>query len=149
MSNEERQKALGSINDIYGIFKQRVIDGRENLNDIEALDDIALGRVWSGKRAKELGLVDETGNLYDAIDAAKLEAEISPEHSVDIVEYPEVKNFSFFNLFSQDDDAKMEIVNLKDLFPEEFADELEALEIIPVIMDNEIQFLMPYKINIK
>lgn len=36
----------------------------------EQVDSIAQGRVWSGKKAKELGLVDELGNLDDAIDAA-------------------------------------------------------------------------------
>lgn len=36
----------------------------------EQVDSIAQGRVWSGKKAKELGLVDELGNLNDAIDAA-------------------------------------------------------------------------------
>ena len=30
----------------------------------------------------------------------------------------------------------------------ELAEELEILEILPIIMDNELQFLMPYKINI-
>jgi len=37
---------------------------------LEQVDAIAQGRVWSGKKAKELGLVDELGNLTDAIVAA-------------------------------------------------------------------------------
>lgn len=37
---------------------------------LEQVDSIAQGRVWSGVRAKELGLVDELGNLPDAIAAA-------------------------------------------------------------------------------
>ena len=36
----------------------------------EQVDDIAQGRVWSGKKAKELGLVDELGSYQQAIDAA-------------------------------------------------------------------------------
>ncbi|MFT6732825.1 MAG: protease-4 [Polaribacter sp.] len=40
---------------------------------LEEVDNIAQGRVWSGKRAKDLGLVDELGSLNDAIkSAAKL-----------------------------------------------------------------------------
>lgn len=43
----------------------------ENRNmTLEQVDAIAQGRVWSGKKAKELGLVDELGNLTDAIIAA-------------------------------------------------------------------------------
>ena len=149
LTKSEQEKTLNSINDIYNIFKERVIDGRKNLNNIDELDEIALGRVWSGKRAKELGLVDETGNLYDAIEIAKIDALIPPNDDIEIVEYPQVKNFSLFDLFTNDnDDTRLQIIKLTDLFPEEFSNELETLEIIPIIMDNEIQFLMPYKINI-
>jgi len=37
---------------------------------LEEVDKIAQGRVWSGKRAKELGLVDQLGGLNDAIESA-------------------------------------------------------------------------------
>jgi protease-4 len=37
---------------------------------LEQVDAIAQGRVWSGKKAKELGLVDELGDLTDAVVAA-------------------------------------------------------------------------------
>ena len=148
LSDSEREKVMANINDIYGIFKQRVIDGRNNLSDIDQLDDIALGRVWSGKKAKELGLVDENGNLYDAIELAKLDALIPPNEDIDIVEYPTVREFNLFDIFSKgSDDTKVKIMKLRNLFPEEMSNELEALEIIPVIMDDEIQFLMPYTIN--
>jgi len=42
----------------------------------------------------------------------------------------------------------VQLIDLNTLFPDKLAKELEVLEIIPVIMDNEIQFLMPYKINL-
>lgn len=39
----------------------------------EAVDKVGGGHVWSGTRAKELGLIDEFGNLQDAVNyAAKL-----------------------------------------------------------------------------
>lgn len=57
-----------SINRGYQEFIQLVADNR-NMT-LEQVDAIAQGRVWSGKKAKELGLVDELGNLTDAIVAA-------------------------------------------------------------------------------
>ena len=41
----EKEKIQESLNHTYDIFKTRVIDGRENLNNIDELDDIALGRI--------------------------------------------------------------------------------------------------------
>ncbi len=57
-----------SINRGYQEFIQLVASNR-NMT-VEEVDAIAQGRVWSGKKAKELGLVDELGNLTDAVVAA-------------------------------------------------------------------------------
>ncbi|WP_019028115.1 signal peptide peptidase SppA [Colwellia piezophila] len=57
-----------SINKGYQEFIQLVADNRGMT--VEEVDAIAQGRVWSGKKAKELGLVDELGNLTDAVVAA-------------------------------------------------------------------------------
>ena len=122
---------------------------KENLNDIEALDEVALGRVWTGTKAKEHGLVDITGGFYDAINVAKKSALISDDQEVDIVELPRTGDFSLIDLFSsEDEESKIEFIDFKTILPNELAEELEVFDIIPVIMDNEIQFLMPYKIKI-
>jgi protease-4 len=57
-----------SINKGYQDFITLVAQNR-NMT-LEQVDAIAQGRVWSGQKAKELGLVDELGNLTDAIVAA-------------------------------------------------------------------------------
>ena len=44
---------------------------------IEDVDKVAQGRVWSGAKAKELGLVDNLGSYADAIDAAAAKAELA------------------------------------------------------------------------
>jgi protease-4 len=48
---------------------QRVAAGR-NL-PVERVREIAKGHVWTGVQAKQLGLVDELGGFYDAVDKAK------------------------------------------------------------------------------
>jgi len=149
LTADERKKIENSIIDIYDIFKNRVIEGRENLNDIDALDEIALGRVWTGDKAKEHGLVDITGGFYDAINVAKNSASIPENEEIEIVELPHNKQFSLFDLFSgSDKESNIEFIDFKTILPDELAEELEVLDIIPVIMDNEIQFLMPYQIKI-
>lgn len=57
-----------SINNGYREFLEIVAEGR-NMS-VEAVDEIAQGRVWSGKTALELGLVDKLGNLEQAIASA-------------------------------------------------------------------------------
>ena len=54
----------------------------------EEVDEIAQGRVWTGKQALENGLVDELGGLEDAIDLAASLAEIDEYR---IRSYPDYK----------------------------------------------------------
>jgi protease-4 len=71
------------IENTYETFKQRVIEGR-SLSPQE-VENLAQGRVWSGKQALDNGLVDELGELSDALKAAAEAAEIS---EYNVLEYP-------------------------------------------------------------
>jgi protease-4 len=57
-----------SINKGYQNFITLVAENR-NMT-LAKVNEVAQGRVWSGKKAQELGLVDELGNLTDAVVAA-------------------------------------------------------------------------------
>ena len=81
----EKQTLLG-IENIYAIFKKRVIDGR-GLSP-EAVENIAQGRVWSGKQAVKNGLVDYLGDLDDAVAAAAKAANLENYNKM---EYPVFK----------------------------------------------------------
>jgi len=82
----EGQIIQQSVDEIYTTFKQRVADGRDmNVDDV---DEIAQGRVWTGKKANTIGLVDELGGLEDAITAA---AELADLENYRIKEYPRTK----------------------------------------------------------
>ncbi|WP_103020423.1 signal peptide peptidase SppA [Salinibacter altiplanensis] len=74
LSPDERRLLGGSIDATYDTFLQRVADARGM--DVEAVDQVAQGRVWSGQDAKEVGLVDTTGTLADAISAAGAAADL-------------------------------------------------------------------------
>ncbi len=63
-----------NIEDGYNRFITLVAEGRGMT--IEQVDEIAQGRVWSGKKAQELGLVDHLGNIDLAIEAAVRRAEL-------------------------------------------------------------------------
>jgi len=71
MTGEERAIIQVMVDDIYNQFVAVVAEGR-NMDEIQ-VRKLADGRIYTGNQAKQLGLVDELGNMYDAIDgAAKL-----------------------------------------------------------------------------
>lgn len=65
LSNEFHDYIKGSIDEIYQTFISHVAQGRKMTT--AEVDSIGQGRVWTGKEAKEIGLVDELGGLNDAI----------------------------------------------------------------------------------
>ena len=95
-------------------------------------------------------MIDEIGGLHDAIDISKESLGITRDSDVDIIEYPEVKEFSLFDfVINEDEKSEITDIDLDTLFPEEISDKLKALNIIPVIMNDDIQLLVPYNIEIK
>lgn len=67
-SAEELNILQGYIDRGYSLFRQRVADGRHL--KVEDVEKIAQGRVWLGKDAIGIKLVDQLGSLNDAIDMA-------------------------------------------------------------------------------
>lgn len=65
MTKEERDLLQGMMDDVHDQFIEAVAVGRDIKK--ERLIPIADGRVFTGRQAKELGLVDEIGNMQDAI----------------------------------------------------------------------------------
>ncbi len=70
MGEDEEAVMQEGVNRIYSRFIEVVRSGR-GFEDSVSVDKIAQGRVWSGKRAMDLGLVDEMGGLDAAIAYAK------------------------------------------------------------------------------
>jgi protease-4 len=68
------------VDRIYDGFIERVASGRSLERSV--VEENAQGRVWSGTRAKELGLVDELGGLDDAIALAAEKAGIADDYTV-------------------------------------------------------------------
>lgn len=66
MTAEERAIIQTMVDDMYNQFVAIVAEGRNM--DQARVRQLADGRIYTGNQAKELGLVDELGNMYDAID---------------------------------------------------------------------------------
>ena len=88
---EERKKIEESMQNVYDQFIERTAAARHMTP--EKVDEVAQGRVWTGEQAKQLGLIDELGGLYKAIDMAKARARIPADEEVDLVVYPPHRSF--------------------------------------------------------
>ncbi len=75
-----------SIDQVYGQFISHVANGRGI--ELDEVKKMAEGRVWSGRDAKDLGLVDELGDIDDAIKAAARLANIEKSHVPVVIEPP-------------------------------------------------------------
>lgn len=84
MNSEEQAMMQAMIERGYDLFTSRCADGRKMTQD--DIKKIAEGRVWLGKDALEIGLVDSLGNIDDAIAKA---AQLAGIESYDINYYPE------------------------------------------------------------
>jgi protease-4 len=87
LNETQRRYLQNSVDSTYQDFKERVAQGRKK--DIQFIDSIGQGRIWSGNRAIQLGLVDKLGGLDDAIASAARLAKISEYR---LKEYPEPYN---------------------------------------------------------
>lgn len=80
MTAEEEKILQTMVNDIYEQFIDVVAEGRKM--DREKVRKLADGRVFTGRQAKDIGLVDQMGNYYDAIKVAGKLAGIKGEPEV-------------------------------------------------------------------
>ena len=86
MSREDREFLQKLILDFYEVFLDRVSVGRKMPKD--EVRKIAEGRIYTGRQALKIGLVDRLGSLKDAIAAAREFASIPPSAEIKVVHYP-------------------------------------------------------------
>jgi protease-4 len=79
-SEAEKQFLQSSVTNTYQRFIEKVASGR-NI-DIAAVDAVAQGRVWAGKQAAALGLVDKLGGIDQAIESAAALAKLSDTYGI-------------------------------------------------------------------
>jgi protease IV len=71
------------MEEIYQRFKARVAAGRRR--SLETIEELARGRVWTGRQALSLGLIDEIGDFETAVRRAKELAEIPLDADIPVM----------------------------------------------------------------
>ncbi|MCX8526039.1 signal peptide peptidase SppA [Chryseobacterium formosus] len=129
-----------SVEGTYKRFVHFVTQNRKKT--FEQIDSVGGGRVWSGVRAKEIGLVDELGTLNDAVKFAAQKANLK---SYNVASYPK-KMTAFEQIFEDlnEDDISARVIKNKI--------GKANYEILEQLTDEKLKFEvkmeMPYKIKI-
>jgi protease-4 len=90
-SSQQKQILQDWMNEVYEDFKGHVMQARGD-RLVRPLEQMAGGRVYTGKQALELGLVDRIGTLQDAIRLAAQQAKLpAGEYAVRVI--PKPQNF--------------------------------------------------------
>ena len=137
LSTESRALMQKNVEDFYKVFIGRVAEGRGL--DVNYVDSIARGRVWTGRDALALGLVDTLGGIDVALEIAADMAGIS-NYSVKV--YPEAPStlMEMFNMTDEDARAKV-------LLPTQYGKYRFFSDIEKLCDSDPLQARLPYYIN--
>lgn len=143
-SDEGREAYRGFLQDFYDRFLGRVAEGRDM--PVEAVHEVAQGRVWTGAQALERGLVDELGGLDVAV--AKV-GELAEEPGLGLTRWP--RRRGFFDLLMEDlqgNDASVSVtVAGLELVDSAHLDEVLMLQ--RVLADGGVAALMPGRLQVR
>ena len=140
MNDGEKGLMQMYVNNGYDLFLTRCSDGRGISK--EDLDKIAQGRVWTGSKAKELGLVDELGGLDKALDIAIAKAGVD---AYTVMNYPEKESF-FESLMNTNPGNYIKARMLKGTMGEIYQ-QFSVLENFDKC--NRVQARVPFELNIQ
>ncbi len=146
-TDSQREVVTKMMEDMYGQFTSKAAEGRHM--PVEKLRKLAGGRVYSGRQAKENGLVDELGTLHDAVNEAKKLAGLEADADVRIEVLPEPTNF-FESLFG-DLEAEKEVrisTGLESLAPELVHLARKAAR-LRAVFDRPVAFMLPFELEIR
>lgn len=140
LTETEKRFLQAGTDSIYATFKTRVSEGRKK--DTAYVSSIAQGRVWTGARGLEAGLVDRIGTLQDAIDCAARMAKIKEYR---LREYPEKK--SLFERIMNNYKRSVKTKMIKEEIGESEYKTLQELKNIKQMIGTT-QARMPFKIDL-
>ena len=139
MRDGEKEILQSYVERGYDLFLTRCAEGRNIPKDTLAL--YAEGRVWTGSQAKEIGLVDELGDLKRAVEIAAELADIDEDYLV--YEYPKMRTFIEKLIDNKQNDIAAQTLK------EYLGDHYQIFSLIKNIKDQDyVQARLPYNFNV-
>lgn len=152
-SDTERAAMTKMLLEVYGQFTHKAATGRKM--EYKKLEAMARGRIYSGTRAKQLGLVDEIGTLDDAVAHAKKLAGLKPTDEIERLVLPRPSS-PFEALFGPiETRVKSPTIDVTSMIKSAvaanpaLARHLEALTVVELMASEPRMTLMPYVLKIR
>lgn len=140
LSDDEMQMLRSAIEEFYSDFITKVAQGRGL--DKAAVDSVAEGRVWTGRQAKDRGLVDLIGGMDLAFEVVRARLGVEAGAALDLENFPKPHGFfaSLANGVAQIGHRPM---------PKGLTELLEPIYLAAELYDGEPLLLMPYYLEVK
>ncbi len=150
-SDSERTTMKGLMLDIYDQFVDKSLEGRLKAGKKmtrKQLLDLAGGRVYTGRQAKENGLIDELGTLGDAIaEAAKLGG-LPADKEPDLLLLPKSKGMFESLLGDMGGDASLALPRGLKLSPE-LTGKLRGIDGLLELRREPVWAVLPFQLEVK
>jgi protease-4 len=147
---ESERKAMTSLmKDIYDQFLDKALEGRKKAGKKmtrEELVKLAGGRIWTGRQAKENGLIDELGTLQDAIAAARSLAHLPADKEPELLQLPKSKGF-LDSLLEEIGGSRVPQMRLA--LPRELQRKLRGVDGLLQLRGEPVWLTLPYRIDIE
>lgn len=144
-SDSEREAMQEMLNHTYEQFTQKAATGRKM--EHKALEALARGRVYTGRQAKEIGLVDELGTLADAIKHARQLAG-DPEEKLELEELPHPVS-PLEMLMGDAERAKQPFDAFVRSLPVSAQQTLQHWPVLDLFQREPVLMLMPFQVRIQ
>ncbi len=155
-SESERASMQKMLDDVYRIFTSKAASGRGM--KVEELEKLARGRIYTGERAKKIGLVDEIGTLADTVEIAKSKARdrglLEKDAKPGLMILPKAKSpfEELFGPLNGETSANTEaaaLVRAAGAVSPELADKLGGLRIVELLLRERVVTFMPCDVQLK
>jgi len=149
-SKSEREAMTRLIDDCYDQFITKALIGREkagNKLDRKTLESLAGGRVWTGRQAKENGLIDELGTMQDAVKMAAKLGGLDGNTDPELLLLPKGKSF-FDSILEPKTQLSfksgLDISGVSSLF-----NELKGIDTFLRMRNEPLWLMLPYSLKVK
>ncbi len=151
-TESERKAMTALMHDVYDQFLDKALEGRKKAGKKmtrEELVNLAGGRIWTGRQAKENGLIDELGSLEDAIAAARAMTDLPANKEPELLILPKSKGF-LDSLIEDKLGARAPGVQLRHLLRDmpELQRKLRSLDGMLQLRSEPVWLTLPYRIEI-
>ncbi len=144
-TTSERESLQKMMEEIYHQFTTKAAQSRKM--ELAEMQQLAEGKVYTGRQAQKLGLVDKVGTLHDAVTAAKEAAGLPADKKIKMLILPKPKSFLEQLLSRQSFETKARHAYLQTLAPN-WVNALVDLEIIQHLFRQPVNAMLPYRVMI-